>query len=152
MPDGLIHAASTVWAVPLLREPRLRWILYAGAILPDVVMKTMTFLFDADWRFAAAAHSLLGVALVAYLTAHLWPESERPSVCLALLAGGALHLAVDALQDPQEGWGVFLLLPFDRTEFALGWFTDAQALRWAPAAAAALLLVELALRHAQPRR
>lgn len=148
MPDGLTHMAATAWTIPLWRDPRRRWVLYTGAILPDVVMKSMIWIFGASWTFAAPAHSLAGVALIAYVVAHLWEEHDRPAMFAALLTGGVLHLAVDALKDQHESWGPFLLYPFSRAEFALGLVAPEQAVLAIPVALAVVVLVEVHLRHA----
>ena len=68
----------------------------------------------------APLHLPLGIALVSYVVASLFPEAQRRTAFLNLACGGALHLAVDVLQR-HFGMGYLLLVPFSDWDFEFGW-------------------------------
>ena len=102
-----------------------------GTVLPDLMARVpgitlqriaMAGVSIPDWAFSLfdIFHMPVGMVPMFALVAFLFKEGQRKPVFAWLLAGGALHLSLDALQD-HFGQGYMLLFPLSLERFELGW-------------------------------
>ena len=146
MADLLVHAASAAPAARFLKDGRVRALLWVGVCLPDLLYKTLLYVFGAPTWLCEPTHSPLGVLPWCWLIALLFEPEWRTRSFWALAAGSWLHQLVDLGKD-YLGSGVILwAFPFSGDAVELGWYTNDQALWMAPFA-----LLVLALFRKSPR-
>lgn len=140
MADLITHAASGwIVGVRLLDRPSVGW-LAAGAVVPDLASRLPRVLLhvaveagllDSGPRMLRLLHGLdfphtpAGLVVVAVLLAAVLPSLltaplSRPRIAAMLSLGGAVHMAVDALQEhvePSYYW--FYPFSMERSEFGL---------------------------------
>jgi hypothetical protein len=128
--DLVTHLCVVLLPGTLVRSP-LVVVVAAGTVLPDALGRAIPLTLDAARRAGApvpealiwpwsALHEPFGWALVSVLIATLFVVRQRWPVLCALWLGGALHTALDVLQD-HHGQGYLLLAPFTTRTFELGW-------------------------------
>jgi hypothetical protein len=149
MPDLLTHLC----AAQLLRRGLLarRFPLFAlGTILPDIISRPIHILFPSAYPFVQPLHSPAVCAVYCALVSLLFVPPIRREAFACLLAGAALHLALDACQR-QVGPEYLWLFPFSWRPGSIGLFWPEQALFLLPATLAATAAVS-ALRGRRARR
>ncbi len=140
MADLVTHASVVLLPGAFVRSRSLP-LLLIGTVLPDGLGRALPLaleqLLHRGWPIPeallwplSALHSPLGVAMWAAVGALLFVREERRLALTALLAGAALHLAVDVLQD-HHGQGYALLAPLSWTTFELGWIGSEATVPWA---------------------
>ena len=140
MADLLVHAASMAPGARLLRDGRIRALLFVGVCLPDLLYKTLLYVFGAPTWLCEPTHSPLGVLAWCWLLALLFEPEWRTRAFWALAAGCWLHQLVD-LGKNYLGSGVILwAFPFSNDAVELGWYTNDDTLLFAPFALLILLL------------
>lgn len=108
MADLLVHyAAGRLVATPL-RDPVDRAALTLGALLPDLLSKTLMNVLHSGEEFAQPTHSLVGLAIACAFVATLF---TRP-VFVWLYLGAITHLIIDALKSDMLALYGALLFPF----------------------------------------
>jgi len=139
--DLFTHASVAVLA--RLPQRQSAWIatFVAGTCLPDVARVPAMLLTKARWTMPeipewscyvwAPLHLPVGVALLSYLVALLFPEAQRRRAFAELFTGGLLHLAVDLTQS-HFGMGYLLFFPFSEWDFELGWIGSEATVRIVP--------------------
>lgn len=147
MADLLTHVAAAYLPARPLRDARFRAVLYVGVALPDVLYKAGLYLLGASTWCCEISHAPLPLAAICYAGALLFEEAWRRRAFAALLAGGLLHLLVDAGKD-YLGQGVILwAFPFSMDRLELGlYYPEETALLMLPAAAV-IAVVELVARN-----
>ena len=129
----------------------------AGCVLPDLLSRlpslTLRLIHDHlrplpevllyIWE---PVHMPLGMVLLSYGLAQLFPPAERRAVGWALLAGMGLHLGLDLLQD-HLGVGYMLLFPLSTEVYELGLIGSESTVPLAPVLG---LLALLRWRQLQP--
>jgi hypothetical protein len=153
MADALVHVASAAVAGLPLRDPRVRALLYVGVCLPDILYKSLLYLFGAPTWVCEPTHSPLGLVPWCFAAALLFEERWRARAFGALLGGSWLHLLADLGKD-YLGTGVIpWAFPFSMDLVELGLYApDEMAGMLLPAAAAlaAALLISRAFRGGRP--
>lgn len=138
MADLLVHyAAGRLTGLPL-RDPVDKAALALGAVLPDLLSKTLMNVFHSGEEFALPTHSLLGLAAACGLVATLF---TRP-VFVWLYAGGLTHLILDALKSDMLALYGALLFPLSDAPTYLPVYRSADTIYAAPAALLILGAVE----------
>lgn len=119
-------------------------LFYLGGCLPDLVSRAPGVLASAPWTLhvLAAMHQPVPVLLVAYVLALLLPEARRRRYFAWLVAGAALHYALDILQRDLGDAGEFWLFPFSWKTLQLGLFWPDQAVVAIAPLLACIALVE----------
>ena len=152
MPDLFTHLAAARVPAAFLRDPRLGALLVFGTFVPDLVYKGLYWVARAGDDFGNPSHSLLGLVVLSYLAALFVQPALRRSAFAALLAGGLVHVALDALKH-HEGFGsADLLFPFSLRPMEVGWIHPEDVVFLVPAAAGVLLgawILERRLRRAR---
>jgi hypothetical protein len=133
--------------------PLRRWapVFVAGTVLPDLLSRAPATLLGLVHSHLQPLHPMLlycwnplhlpmGILLYSLLLALLFPASQRRPALGALLAGGALHVAID-LGQRHVGLGYPLLVPFSSRDFELGLMSSEATVPWAPWIAAATLVL-----------
>lgn len=160
MADPLTHLCSALLpkAVTGGRHPGA---FALGAVLPDFASRLPGLVLeqiearagldvpDAAYFPFAVPHLPLGAALGAALVATVFHPSERREAFAWLVAGVALHFALDVTQTHADR-GYALLYPLSRARFELGWIGSEATVDLAPWLAAATLVAwaaRLAARH-----
>ncbi len=123
MADLVTHvAAAYLPARALVRDPRVRAIVYLGACLPDLLYKTGVYALGAPTWFCEPTHSPLGLVPICWAAALLFEEGWRRRAFGALWAGSLTHLLVDLGKD-YMGSGVILWgFPFTMDRAELAWY------------------------------
>jgi len=120
MPDLMTHFAVAHLARRVREHgdfsvaPMNAALFYLGTLLPDLIAKPASILFSqsrAMW-LTMPAHTPAGILLVCYMLAMLYPEEKRKSYMKCLMAGTALHLALDLLQKHVSQGTYYLFFPF----------------------------------------
>lgn len=141
MADLVTHLCTALLPGSLLGAPRATW-LALGAVLPDLASRVPGLLLDlvrsAGVDLPAYLHAPLsvlhmpiGVLCGGVLLGPLVHPTQRAQAVRWLIAGGMLHLAVDALQD-HHGLGYFLFFPLNTGRYELGWIGSEATVAWAP--------------------
>ena len=141
MPDVVTHMACGL-LVRAAAGRRLGPAFVLGAVLPDLVSRLpAAALLVIDERILpvpaplldawAPLHLPAGIAAWCALFALLFPESRRRGALATLLAGAALHVALDLCQR-HTGLGYPLLAPFSSRDFEIGLFGSEASIPWAP--------------------
>ncbi len=139
--DLVTHLCTALLPAVLLSAPRATW-LALGAVSPDLAARVPGLALDVIRRLSvpipsnieapfAVMHMPIGILCGAVLAVQVVHVEQRRQALLWLLAGGALHLAVDTLQD-HHGHGYFLLFPFSTERYELGWMGSEATVAWAP--------------------
>lgn len=147
MVDAATHLLTARLAGGLLRDPRMRAVLYLGVLWPDLLAKCTSIVLRCPVGFEVPSHSLAGLAIASAGAALLFRPPDRAGAWLMLMAGSALHLAADCLKDFGVFPGLRLLYPFSARAFSLGLIRSEDSAYLMPAAAALLLLIEWAARR-----
>jgi hypothetical protein len=142
MADALTHMA--VAAIPGMgvRDPASRWMLYGGALLPDVIDKALRFILLVHRDFAVASHTLLGIGLISAAAALTFPQQARFRMFCCLLAGGCTHLLADLFQSAPPGFGVYPLLPFWTASWTVGLYLGTDHVYMIPLSLVFLIVME----------
>ncbi len=146
MPDLLTHYAAARVPALGLRDSRHQALLVAGTFLPDVVAKGLYWIAQASDRFAAPAHSPLGLLPLCYLAALFLTVDLRRTGFACLYVGALLHLFLDLLKENLGIGQARLFLPFDVRGVELGWIPSEDVVLLLPLNLGILLLVWLAER------
>jgi hypothetical protein len=128
--DLVTHVCVVLLPGALVRSPLVAAVA-VGTVIPDVCGRAVPLALDAVRRAGgpvpesviwpwAALHEPLGWSLVCVLIAMSFVEHQRWPVLRALWLGGAVHTALDLLQD-HHGQGYLLLAPWSLHTFELGW-------------------------------
>jgi membrane-bound metal-dependent hydrolase YbcI (DUF457 family) len=142
MADLLVHYAVSRTVAAGARNAVVAECLLLGAVLPDVLAKPFDVVLRLGWA-SAATHSPITWAALAYAMAHLFRAPLRPAACLGILLGGWIHFGVDLLRDALGMGAISLLYPFSREMFEVGGLYHSEdTLRYAPAALAAIAVIE----------
>jgi hypothetical protein len=149
MADLLVHAASIAPGARLLRDGRVRAILYVGVCLPDLLYKTLLYVFGAPTWLCEPTHSPLGVLPWCYALALLFEPEWRSRSFWALAAGSWVHHLVDLGKD-YLGSGVILwAFPFSMDTVELGWYSTEETILLMPFALLILLATAFWVRRAR---
>lgn len=141
MPDLVTHGALAFLIKGLSRGGSVP-VFVLGSILPDLashvpaaaLMVVDRRLFDLPSLLIYAWYPLhlpLGVLLVCYLTALLFPQETRPRAFRELLLGSLIHLFLDLLQ-AHTGTGYMLFYPFLTADFEIGVMGSETSTMFAP--------------------
>lgn len=153
MADFLVHvAAAYLPARPLLRDARVRAVLYAGAILPDLLYKGLLYLFEAPTWLCEPTHSPLALLAIAYAAALLFEESFRARAFGALVAGSWLHVLLDMGKDYMGRGVIPWAFPFSMDLLEFGAYGNEHTPHFIAPALALLVLGELLGRLRESRR
>lgn len=121
MPDLLTHALFAHAAARRWRFVPAALVFIFGALLPDLVTRPWYIVFPEMYWAAQPLHTPLGLAVLSAGLAGLFRAGERGRVFGLLMAGVAMHLAMDALQRHADH-GYFLLFPSWQTyHWGLWW-------------------------------
>ncbi len=124
LPKPVVTALAVGTAVPDLaaRLPAvgLGMIRRAGAPIPG----------SADAVFEVC-HMPVGIVLTSILLGTLVHPDQRRSATTALVLGGALHMAMDVLQN-HFGNGYYMCFPFSVSRWELGWIGSEATVPLAP--------------------
>lgn len=146
MADLLTHAAVGYVIARPIRDPKLRVLVMAGTALPDVLYKTLVMAAGTSTWYAEPSHAPLPLLVICGLAAMLFAPELRRRAFWGLWIGSMTHVGVDMGKD-YLGHGVILwAFPFSMDRIELGWYTNADAIYFMPAAAVLLLIVESAVR------
>ncbi len=104
-------------------------VFYLGGCLPDLVSRAPGVLTSSSLahHVLAAMHQPVPVLLVAYVLTLVLPAARRRRYFAWLVAGAALHYALDILQRDLGDAGEFWLFPFSFKTLQLGLFWPDQA-------------------------
>lgn len=94
----------------------------AGVVLPDGICKLLDIVLGSAHRFEVPSHTIVGMALYAYIFSYFFEERLRGRAWLALWGGGLLHVLVDLCKDTMgSAPSAWCLYPFTSrsVEFAL---------------------------------
>jgi hypothetical protein len=130
MPDLVTHLCSAQLARRGLFG-RFFPLFALGAILPDILSRPAHILFPATYGFVHPFHSPVVCILYCAFIALLFVPALRRASFTCLLAGVALHLALDAFQK-QLGPEYLWLFPFSWRSGCIGLFWPEQALFFLP--------------------
>ncbi len=145
MADAVTHLCSGLLAhLASPPGPLRRWspVFVAGAVLPDLLSRAPATVLGLIHNHLRPLPPMLlygwnplhlpsGILLYSLLLALLFPASQRRSALIALLSGGALHVAIDLCQR-HVGLGYPLLIPFSSRDFELGLMSSEATVPWAP--------------------
>lgn len=147
MADLVTHYLAA--RIPTSRIDRpLQAAVVVGTVLPDLLSKAHDVGFHAPRGFEVPSHSVLGLAIYAYMASFLFQRSIRPRAWLALCLGGLIHIAVDLLKDTMESAAsAFFLFPFTSGTFELALYDPLDVLWSIPVAASILILWEWVTRR-----
>ncbi|HEX7901405.1 MAG TPA: metal-dependent hydrolase [Planctomycetota bacterium] len=143
MPDLLTHLAAARVPAAFLRDRRHQALLIAGTFLPDIGTKGLYFVAQAPERFAAPAHSLVGLLLLCYLAALFLDVPLRRAGFACLYGGALLHLFLDLLKENLGMGSLRPFLPFWPGAVELGWIPTEDVVYFLPFDVGVLLLAWL---------
>lgn len=150
MTELAVPLAVAVALAQGVRDARWRALVYVGVCLPDLLRGLLDLQGASPPSLAHPLHSPLGLAAWCAAVALLFEEDWRARAFAALLAGGGLHLALDALSAPPgSDRGILWALPFSFERLELGWLPESRP--WVLRTAAAVIL-GVALAGARLRR
>ncbi len=161
VPDLFTHLCATHLARRGVETRRARELpeadaalFYVGGCLPDLVSRAPGVLASspAALHMLAAMHQPVPVLLVAYVLVLFLPEARRQRYFAWLVAGAALHYALDILQRDLGDAGEFWLFPFSWKTLQLGLFWPDQAVVAIAPLLACIALVEWRRRASVSRR
>lgn len=147
MADLVTHCLAA--RIPTSRIDRpLQAAVVVGTILPDLLSKAHDVVFHAPRGFEIPSHSVVGLAIYAYMASFLFQRPVRPRAWSALWLGGLIHIAVDLLKDTMESAAsAFFLFPFTGETFEFALYDPLDVLWSIPVAAAILVLWEWSVRR-----
>lgn len=161
MADLVTHVASALlWKS--LSGGRRTALLVVGVVLPDLAGRVPTMLAtrldgalglrlpDALISGWGVLHMPLGFMAMCLLLSLVVVRADRVAVFKGLLAGCALHLALDLLQH-HVGVGYPLVFPFSSWHFELGWIGSEATVPWALPSLAVSALMWAARQRLAPR-
>lgn len=140
MPDLFTHLAAARVPAAFLRDRRHQALVLAGTFLPDIGSKGLMLVAQAQERFAAATHSLVGLLLLCYLAALFLDAPLRRAGFACLYGGALLHVFLDLLKENLGLGSVRLFLPFDVRLLELGWIPTEDVVLLLPLDVGVLLL------------
>ena len=120
MPDLFTHLVAARVPGAFVRDRRLQALLVIGTFLPDLATKGFYWVLWSGQEFSHASHTILGVALIAYLASLFLEESIRRPGFTLLLAGGLIHVLVDLIKCYLGMGSIALLLPFSSKCYEVG--------------------------------
>lgn len=121
MADLLTHLTTAQIPGTFLKDRRVAVLFVIGTFMPDIVSKGLYWVTRAHSDFTIPGHSLVGLALLAYLSALLVEVDLRRPAFWALFLGAMLHVGVDHVRD-NLGWGTaHVFYPFTTASFELPW-------------------------------
>ena len=142
MPDLVTHACSALFPRAFVRGPHTGTFLL-GVVLPDLTGRVPTIALVAFQSTTGlelpkellypsqVLHMPIGILLLSVIVSRVFvPEQQRAALAW-LIGGGALHLALDVLQD-HHGFGYMLGYPLSRETFELGCIGSEATVPWAP--------------------
>lgn len=141
MADLVTHLASVLLPAAFVRH-RAIGVVGVGVVLPDAVSRVPGEALEAlhgwglplpDWAVMpwGVLHAPVPLVLTSVLLSLGFRRGDRAVVCGALLAGCAVHLGLDLLQD-HHGHGYPLLFPFSTATWELGWLHSEATVGLAP--------------------
>jgi hypothetical protein len=154
----------THWSLAVLVKAGVGWrdvpLFVAGSLLPDLMARLPPLALELLARpFGGAPpwlsyvwvpmHLPTGMLLLGFVLCLLFPVDRRRVVFANLVAGMALHLGVDLLQD-HLGVGYQLLFPLWGRPFELGIYGSEDSVWVAPFLSAAALMVWWRRRRSAP--
>jgi len=151
MADLLVHVASAFAPGLAFRDGRFRALLYLGVCLPDVLYKASMYLLGSPTWVCEPTHSPLGLVPYCFAVALLFEEGWRKRAFWALLAGGWLHLLVDAGKSYMGSGVILWAFPFSMDRVELGWYAPEDTVFLMAPAAGLILAGELVSRLARRR-
>ena len=145
MADLLVHVGAAYPAARLLRDGRLRALVYLGLCLPDLLYKSLLYGLGASTWICETSHAPLGAVPFCYLLALFFERDWRARAFGALWGGSLAHILVDAGKS-YMGSGVILWgFPFTMDMGEAGLYAPEEMILLMPAALGLVLLTELAL-------
>ncbi|MBI4242697.1 MAG: metal-dependent hydrolase [Planctomycetes bacterium] len=141
MADILTHYTSGRLAGVVL-EPRKEIALVAGVLMPDIISKSMMFIFQSKPFYSAFSHSIVGAVMYSALFCALFVRRETLNVFFPFMVVGYLiHILFDAFKD-YLGFGVvYPFLPFSQEFIQLPFYNPYNSVYLIPADILALLIV-----------
>ncbi|MBF0588375.1 MAG: hypothetical protein HQL53_04535 [Magnetococcales bacterium] len=105
MPDLFAHFSSAYLTMPRGGDARKSALFIMGSLLPDLPARAMVIVLGRVFHVEATAalgvmHTPIGLLLLCYLLALLFEATYRRIAFVALMAGAALHLMLDLMQEP----------------------------------------------------
>jgi hypothetical protein len=147
MADLLVHVASVAPGAKLLRDGRLRSLVYVGVCLPDVLYKLLLYGFGAPTWLCEPTHTPLGLLPFCYLAALFFEPEWRRRAFGALLAGAWAHLLVDVGKNFLGSGVIPWAFPFSMHTVELSWYAPEETVLLMPAALALIVAVEFLARR-----
>ncbi len=140
MPDLVTHIAGAYLVKKGVRITRYAVLFYLGALLPDLVSRPLHIIWPKLLPATQAFHCPFGVFLICWLISLFFRLDQRKAVFWLLLAGGFVHLLMDAGQMHLVG-GYLWFFPVSLKTFSLGLFWPEDSIRFLPYTAMIVLAV-----------
>lgn len=122
MPDLVTH---TIFAYIIRKRkwtPHFLIIFLIGAMLPDLVSRPFTILFDEYQYLFNTFHTPIALILISYLISLFFSDDIKRKVFVILLFGVFTHLFLDLFQINVKTEGYGWLFPFSKFDFQIGLF------------------------------
>ncbi|MFC1889456.1 zinc dependent phospholipase C family protein [Thermodesulfobacteriota bacterium] len=147
MPDLITHisVASILFRVSRASSHLVLFLL--GTTLPDLLTRTFYILFPVTKWLLTPFHTPIGFTLVSLLAALFFAREIRAGVFFTLLAGGGLHMFLDAFQVGVGGVSYLWAFPFHEWSETFGFIGPEDSLYAAPFLLCAAIALEIAARQ-----
>lgn len=147
MPDLITHISFASILFRATRFSRHLVLFLLGTTLPDILTRTFYILFPGTEWLVAPLHTPIGFTIVSLLAAFFFVREMRAGVFLALLAGGFLHMFLDAFQVGVGGAGYLWAFPFHNWSETFGFFGPEDSLYAAPFLLCIAIALEIFVRR-----
>ena len=147
MPDLITHISAASILFRVSRSSRHLVLFLLGTTLPDLLTRTFSIPFPGTKWLLAPFHTPIGFALVSLLVALFFAREVRAGAFLAMLAGGCLHMFLDAFQGSVGGVSYLWAFPFHKWSETFGFFGPEDSLYAAPFLLCAAIALEIAARR-----
>lgn len=144
MPDLVTHLAAAYFLKVPRGWARFRVPFYLGAILPDVLTRSVVILYPPSDRAVYSVHTPVVSVVLCLLAAQFFEKKIRPGVRVNLLMGITLHFGLDFLQRHVIST-YYWFFPLSFKTFELGLFWPEDSLKLVPLWLVLIAVVETAI-------
>ena len=143
MPDTLTHLLI---AIPIGRwffQRPWRYIFYLGAVLPDLLSRGLSGLFQNSRDYFVPLHTPTGLIIFAILFASFFERRYFGKTFFYISMGFAFHFIPDALQYHLYGGAYLWFFPFSWRTYYGGFFDPIASLYFLPVLLMSIFFIEM---------
>ncbi|UCC40167.1 MAG: hypothetical protein JSV96_01545 [Candidatus Aminicenantes bacterium] len=144
MPDLVTHFAAAYFLKIPHSWARFRVPFYLGALLPDLLARSLTILYAPAGRALYSLHTPFVSVIVCFLIVQFFEREVRAGVRTNLLMGVTLHFCLDIFQKHVTG-SYYWFFPFNWRTFNIGLIWPEDSLRIVPVLIIVMIAVEVTI-------